>query len=341
MNVRPNNNLDPKRARLIVQGIVAFSIMVSVSAQTQHAGHAVEHDRAEAGEQQGGYGVAAALPAETRAQLDAAKASIQANYSTPEKAEAAGWRRPRSSTPTMGEHWSNPQLVRQAGFDPNNPEILMFAPINGELKLVGASWMNRQGADEDVPPLFTGLENMWHRHGASDALNRAQAAVAAANGRQARQSANGIVMNHLWFIDAQDGEFTGHNHWMPFMDAGLPIPPAEIRGEILGKAAVALGEVNGSAFIVETYYSLLSDTARAEVDDYRERIRELIPAYKDAHGQADLGEMRAVLAAMGSHWEMIRAVHSREFSPEVANLLDVAYGNMVSADEHSSDGHTH
>ena len=327
--------------------LLVITLASAVSAQQHgadgdHANHSDHEDHANHGNHEAhasGYGNSVELTETARQQIDSAKAHILENFGSPQQAEAAGWRRPGSSTPTMGEHWTNPQLTRQPGFDPNQPEILMFAPINGELTLVGASWMNRQSAEADIPPLFDGLDNMWHRHDASDALNRAQAQVAAANGRQGRQRANGIVMNHVWFIDAQQGEFTGHNHWMPFMDADLPIPPAQIDGEILGKAAVALGEVNGSAFIVSTYFDMLSADAQTEVEGHRAAIRSLIPAYRRAHAEGDEVELRALLGNMGSHWEMIRAIHNREFSPEVSNLLNVAYGNMISANEHSADGH--
>ncbi len=325
---------------VLITGTIGLSSL-ALSQAHDHGDHDDHADHAAHESHDGGYGSAVSVNETARQQIDAAKAEIMANYGSPEQAQAAGWRRPRSSTPTMGEHWSNPQLARQAGFDPSKPEILMYAPINGELTLVGASWMNRQPPEADIPPLFDGLDNMWHRHDATDALNRAQAAVAEANGRPAGQRASGIVMNHVWFIDAQQGEFTGHNHWMPFMDADLPIPPAEISGELLGKAAVALGEVNGSAFIVGTYYDMLSAAAQQEVDGHRAAIRGLIPDYQDAHDAGNVDGMHGVLADMGAHWDMIRAVHSREFSPEVANLLNVAYGNMVSANEHSADSHDH
>jgi hypothetical protein len=49
--------------------------------------------------------------------------------------------------------------------------------------------------------------------------------------------------------------------------------------------------------------------------------------------------METSLKSIGDHWQQIRAVHSRELQPEVANLLDVAYGNMLAAEQHGPDGH--
>jgi hypothetical protein len=286
-----------------------------------------------------GYGHVMTVSALARQQLDNARNSIMTRYSSPEEAEAAGWRRPRSSTPTMGEHWTNPGLMREQGVDPLRPEILMFAPINGSLTLVGASWVNRQEADAPLPELFDGMDAMWHRHDASDPLNRAGAAASSALGQNARQRASGIVMNHLWFIDAPQGEFTGHNHWLPFMDADLPIPPQSVGGETLGKAALGIAEVNDSAFIINSYYTLLPADARSEVDMHREEIATLMASYRAAAAADYLNHMETSLKSIGDHWQQIRAVHSRELQPEVANLLDVAYGNMLAAEQHGPDGH--
>ncbi|NWG45216.1 MAG: hypothetical protein HXY25_01545 [Alphaproteobacteria bacterium] len=287
----------------------------------------------------GGYGGQIEVSAKARAQLDAARKEVISKYGTPEKARAAGWRRPNSSTPTMGEHWGNRDLLDSPDLDPSKPEVLMFAPLQGELKLVGASWIKRQPKEDPVPDLFDGMEAMWHRHDAEDPLNRALADVARTEGGPRRTSADGIVMNHLWFIPAQDGEFTGHNHWLPFMDAGLPIPPDSVKGELLGQAALALGEVNGSAFIVTGTYDALPKAAQEEVDELRSEIEALVPDYLASHQADDRSTMVAVLGEMGAFWTDIRAIHSRELSPERAKLLDVAYGNMLSGHEHSPGGH--
>jgi hypothetical protein len=248
------------------------------------------------------------------------------------------WRRPQSSTPTMGEHWGNPRLLADPDMDPMKPEVLMFAPIQGELKLVGASWIKRQPKEAPVPKLFDGLDNMWHRHDANDPLNMAMAAAGGGSAREGR-AASGIIMNHLWFIEAQDGEFTGHNHWMPFMDAGLPVPPAAIKGEVLGQAALGLAEVNSSAFIISGGYDPLPAAAKAEVDRLRSDIRALIPAYESAHARGDRAEILAVLGEMGALWSDIRAVHQRELRPQHAKVLEVAYGNMVAGHDHGPGGH--
>ncbi len=316
-----------------------FVTMIGIKAQAQvpheHQGDVGPHEHAESG-----YDHEIVVSELARQQMDAARAHILANYNTPEKAEAAGWTRPRSSTPTMGEHWTNRRLRREPGVDPLTPEILMFAPIAGELKLVGASWVNGQPPEAPLPQLFDGMDAMWHRHDASDPLNRAGAAAARASGRDnVTQRATGIVMNHMWFIEAQDGEFTGHNHFLPFMDASLPLPPQEITGELWANAALALAEVNNSAFIIDTYYDMLSGEAQAEVDMLRDEIQALMPEYRAAHKADDVLTMMAILGEMGIYWTDIRAVHSRELDPAVANLLDVAYGNMTSGHEHGPGGH--
>jgi len=318
-----------KQRILITAGLLTLAVNGSHSqvglAQNhdQHAGHGSD------------YGGALSVSPTARSQIDAARAAILQNYDTPEKAEAGGWRRPRSSTPTMGEHWTNPRLMADATLDPRQPEILMFTPIEGQLTLVGASWVNRQPPEAPLPQLFDGLDGMWHRHDASDPLNQARAAIAARSGGNSRREAAGIVMNHVWFVDAQDGEFTGHNHWLPFMDAGLPVPPAGIRGELLAQAALALGEVNGSAMIIDSYYQMLTPGAQREVDGLRSDIEALIPAYAASHTASDIPTMTSVLGEMGALWSDIRAVHSRDLPPDVARLAEIAYGNMASGHEHA------
>ncbi len=316
--------------------LLAVGASAQSTQQHEHDGDVAPHDHP--GDT--GYGSELVVSEQAREQIDTARAHILANYDTPEKAEAAGWRRPRSSTPTMGEHWTNPSLRRQPGVDPLNPEILMFAPINGELTLVGASWVNAQPPEAPLPQLFDNMDAMWHRHDASDPLNRAGAAAARTTGRgNVTQRASGIVMNHMWFIDAQDGEFTGHNHFMPFMDADLPLPPPAITGDLRAHAALALAEVNNSAFIISTYFEQLTTEAQAEVSALRDQIKALIPEYRSAHAADDTMAMMAILGEMGAYWMDIRTVHSRDLEPAVANLLDVAYGNMSSGHEHGPGGH--
>jgi hypothetical protein len=328
--------IKPIARNALVLGIVA-SLMALATASAQPPG---AHDHGSHGaKSEGGYGGGIVVSTKARAQLDAARAELLSKYGTPEKATAAGWNRPNSSTPTMGEHWGNPALHADPAMDPLKPEVLMFAPIAGELKLVGASWIKRQPKEAGVPKLFDGMDNMWHRHDATDPLNRAIAASAEFEGEPMRRNADGIVMNHLWFIDAQDGEFTGHNHWMPFMDAGLPVPPPSIKGEVLGQAAVAIGEVNGSAFIVGRGYNPLPDAAKKQVDALRADIKALFPEYRAAHARNDAPAMVSILGDMGAIWTDIRAIHTRELRPQMANLLDVAYGNMIAGHDHGPGGH--
>lgn len=287
----------------------------------------------------GGYGGGIQVNAKARAQLDAARAELEAKYGTPEKALAAGWRRPANGTPTMGEHWGNPTLLADPAMDPLKPEVLMFATIKGKLSLVGASWIKRQPKEAPVPKLFDGMDNMWHRHDATDPLNMAMAAVAG-DSAETGQRASGIVMNHLWFIEAQDGEFTGHNHWMPFMDAGLPIPPAAIKGEVLGQAALALAEVNGSAPIITRTFNGLPVGPKKEVEALRAQISALMPDYRRAHASGDVTAITAVLGEMGGLWMDIRDVQNRAVPANMARLLEVAYGNMVAGHDHGP-GHAH
>ncbi|WP_435417913.1 hypothetical protein WAB17_13760 [Parerythrobacter aurantius] len=116
------------------------------------------------------------LPPIYDAQIRQAGETIKAKFGTPDLALAAGYRQPRSGTPTMGEHWVNPSLVRRPDIDRNWPEILMFAEIGGVKTLVGAAWIRREEAGAAEPALFDGVSGIWHRHEASDPLIQAMLA---------------------------------------------------------------------------------------------------------------------------------------------------------------------
>ena len=306
-------------------------------AEPVHRHHAHSHSVSEFG----------SIPPATAEKLSKAKAFILENYATPEQALAKGWRRPRGATPTMGGHWANRKLIRDDRLDIRRPEVLIFAPVQGEMRLVGASWIRRQSADEPTPDLFEGLEGMWHRHDASDPLNQAMAQmIAGARPGQGRRMsgrgrmASGIVMNHFWFVPAQNGPFTGHNHYLPFLDAALPLPPGEIDDSVLGEAALALGEMNSSADIVKRVFNRLPQDAQADVNLLRDEIAGLAAEYRTAHAAGDVEAITNILSEMGGLWRDIRAIHDRQIPERFGKVLKVAYGNMLSGHAHST-GHSH
>lgn len=101
-------------------------------------------------------------PAVYDAQRYAAREAT-AKYATVAAATAAGYAAasPCESLPQggMGFHYSNAAAVRDPALDPAKPEVLLYAPVNGTLELVGVEYMKVDSdqnltTDIDRPSLF-------------------------------------------------------------------------------------------------------------------------------------------------------------------------------------------
>jgi len=129
-----------------------------------------------------------------------------ANLDTPDKARAAGYRPRFGDVPLQGEHWTNPILVLKGTFDIDHPPMLMFAPVNGEQKLLGVAFAYSVRAGDPTPDGFDGAA-MWHEHPALSLPGMK------------------LVMTHVWFVDSPNGVFAHDNPTLAFLERGLTYPP--------------------------------------------------------------------------------------------------------------------
>lgn len=140
-----------------------------------------------------------------RAQLEAVREAV-APLATPEAAARAGYRRGFAWLPTMGEHWTNPRLLRDGRFDLERPPVLMFSDVDGEPALIGVAYGFFGPKDAALPDGFDGEADVWHDH---DRL--------APEGKT-------LHMLHAWLVPSPDGPFAGHNPWVAYWAAGVPLP---------------------------------------------------------------------------------------------------------------------
>ena len=133
------------------------------------------------------------LTEKARAQLEAARKATQP-LGTPEAAKAAGYFPVFGNVPLQGEHYVRFDLVSTGTFDPEQPSVLMFAPVSGTPTLVGAAYAYQHPAGAPVPEGFDGSADVWHSH---EELSRIA-------GKQ-------LVMVHTWFVDAPGGPFARYN----------------------------------------------------------------------------------------------------------------------------------
>jgi hypothetical protein len=94
-------------------------------------------------------------------QLEAAIA-VACRLRTQPDAARAGYVLSSTYNEGVGTHWTNWNLVNQP-FDPTKPSMLLFAPHDGTVQLVGFSYWVRS-SDPDGPAGFTGSADHWHRH---------------------------------------------------------------------------------------------------------------------------------------------------------------------------------
>lgn len=264
-----------------------------------------------------------ALPAETQRQIETARAAAEA-FATPEAAAEAGFRPRLGTTPTMGEHWSNPRAGR-GGFDPASPNGLMFAPIGGEQQLVGVFYTQRHAEGEPLPEGFHGAYDPWHTH------------------EMQRGPGGQIAMVHLWLVPALEGPFTDHNPYLPYLMAGLPLPPAEQFAEPeqavrLRKLALALGEAHvpfPNVHLAEERRPAL----REMLDPHREAIRALVPDLETAMRAEQWSTVNALADRAIAEWEALRVAFTEAVPERMAERYLGASARTMGCVSHHGGGH--
>jgi hypothetical protein len=145
------------------------------------------------------------MDAATRATLSqqiAAANTVVLKYPTVAAAEAGGYRRITPYVPCIAAHYLNGSLL-DSTFDPANPEILLFAGTDPDSQLVGLSYLDFNGPDNE-PEGFAGKTDPWHVHrqlciGGGGVLgdeNTDEGACEARGGRVV--PLEGLWMSHMW-----------------------------------------------------------------------------------------------------------------------------------------------
>jgi hypothetical protein len=94
------------------------------------------------------------------------------------------------------------------GIHVDQPDHLMFAPVNGQQTLVGAAYAFIDVPDTDEPIPFDSDLAHWHDH------------------PQFAPQGQTLHMLHVWFVPSSNGPFAGLNFWLPFHGAGITPPSA-------------------------------------------------------------------------------------------------------------------
>jgi hypothetical protein len=144
------------------------------------------------------------LSAADRELIRSIEASVQ-GLSTPGAARAAGFRPTLGNIPTMGVHWVHSGRMGE-GLDIHRPDHLLFAPVDGQDRLVGVAYAFTDVADTDVPVPFESELAAWHDH------------------PQFAAPGQTLHMLHVWFVPSSGGPFAGNNFWLPFRGAGIEPP---------------------------------------------------------------------------------------------------------------------
>ncbi len=163
------------------------------------------------------------LPTADRSRIESLQSAIVSLRST-DAAYAAGYRPALGDIPTMGVHWVRPGSARD-GIDVRQPDHLLFAPFEGEERLVGVAYAFTDVPNTDVPVPFESDLAHWHDH------------------PQFAAPGQTLHMLHVWFVPSSNGPFAGNNFWLPFHGAGIQPPNScwmETESERIQQVAMTL-----------------------------------------------------------------------------------------------------
>jgi len=217
------------------------------------------------------------LPSQDRATIEAVQRLV-AHLAAPEAAIAAGFTPVLGDIPGMGVHYVHMGRTR-AGVNVSEPDHLLFAPIDGEERLVGIAYAFEDRIETDVPVPFDSELAHWHDH--PEFVRRPGAT---------------LHMLHVWFVPSSSGPFAGLNFWLPFHGAGIQPPSAcwmEDEGvaeriETVSFALAASQRVDGAGIIGRLVASHTSGAAGQVRADRAERRAGFVAALDEAARARDL-----------------------------------------------------
>jgi len=238
------------------------------------------------------------LTAEAREQLEVVRHAV-APYASPADAREAGFRPRLGWFPTMGIHWPHPGRVGD-GFELGEPDHLMFSPVHGERRLVGAAYAYRAEVGTPTPEAFDGNADVWHDHP-----------------RLARAGET-LYMLHVWFVPSPGGPFAGHNPWLAYWAAGLdPCWPAPDSGTATSNGggtvtersrtlALAVGEAVRPSGLVRMARRFAPPGVEEELRLRRARLEELLGELRSAQAARDPAAWEEAADQAIAEWEAIR-----------------------------------
>jgi hypothetical protein len=146
------------------------------------------------------------LDAATRSQLtpqvEQADAVV-AELRTVADAEAAGYRRVSPYLPCIAAHYVKTEALTGNGFDPREPEIVLFTGTEPDSEVVGLSYLVYA---DDEPEGFAGPNDVWHNHerlciGDDGVIGIETATEEGCRARGGRmRDVGNIWMTHMWNV---------------------------------------------------------------------------------------------------------------------------------------------
>lgn len=173
---------------------------------------------------------------------------VVVKYPTVAAAEAAGWHRITPYVPCIAAHYIKQRALAN-GFDPSEPEILLFEDTKPDSKIVGLSYLQFS----DKPPEgFAGSNDPWHIHkslciGGAGVVGDESTTDAQCEARGGKTVDLGnLWMMHMWNVpgwDSRWGIFSSEHPDLGGMIGNINATPAEVKaakaegsGKLGGKA---------------------------------------------------------------------------------------------------------
>lgn len=272
------------------------------------------------------YGEADGLTPKARAQLEEARQATAA-YRTPEAARAAGYVPMFGHVPLQGEHYVRMDLVMSDRFDPKQPSVLMFAPVNGKPTLVGAAYAYLHPAQSPAPAGFDGTADVWHTH--DDLVHVPK---------------KHLVMVHAWLVEAPGGPFARYNPWLPFLAAGLTPPPASAlaqpeQARRVRELALALALVTEPPQAAGAIQRYVGPKLLARLEPHQRAIQALVPALQRAQRSGDRAAYdRLSTEAIGRSKGILEIYRDAAQTPHSRRALERAIEEFF-AEEHDHTSH--
>jgi hypothetical protein len=132
-------------------------------------------------------------------------------YPTVAAAEAGGYRRITPYVPCIAAHYLNSNNL-DGTFDPAHPEILLFDGTDPDSQIVGLSYLQFTGPDNE-PEGFAGGNDPWHVHrqlclGGGGVLGDENATEEECTSRGGRVvPLEGLWMSHMWNVPGWDSRW--------------------------------------------------------------------------------------------------------------------------------------